>query len=563
MDEENINNLIDTEDFEDFEDDFDGEKFEGFDDEEFDDTEFADTEFDNVDEDDYLDEEEYSNEEDYTDKEDYYNEEGNLSKENSDTIQSAIDNDEDIEDGLHSLFNEVMSIQKEPIESTEEPSKNSEEPLTEITGDSSLSEVDIQDNSFTDEFGNIVVQDKDGENFKLEYIPIQNIVVPNKRARKDAGVDELVTSIKNTGLLCPIVVAPLATEGTYVLIKGKRRLLALAKTGRKEIPCIVNTKIRTTEIPIIEVLYNHYRSYNIKEIIDYIEYLEKEKGINCGDTIEYLLQLNSGDYAKLKDVLTDNDPDIVNPLLQGQSTIDKAFKALEKRRKNETKEQQQQDKAEKVFGEPTESGLSGVKDSGEDAGECNLTDEEIKDLNVSLNNLDEEDKSLDEMVEDGKQMEGFEAHQQDTKHREHMDPAIRKAILARDNNTCRCCELGGESYLYQLDTHHVVPVFLGGKDEVDNGVTLCVLCHSLVHSWSTGDLQIPKSKSEEELKKLSTEEKVLYDFEQRRFKRVIKLGNYIREGMKVKGIKRDQLKKATYEANPGRNKPGQGQKADL
>jgi hypothetical protein len=580
---------VDTSDFED--DSFevtDDDEYEDLDTDEYEDS-FEDIDTDGFDEEEYEDEEyedEYEEEpeEEYEDAEDYQDDNSEYGEEELNTLGNA-DNQSNIDFGAvnsqiaqTSLVGDDLTedldlsdIDTDDFEDAEleetSDTETADQGNYQDTEDVELAEQEIKSASFTDEFGNIVVQEnsKDSQNFTLEYIPIQNIAVPATRARKDAGVDELVTSIKNTGLLCPIVVIPLTTEGNYALIKGKRRLLACAKTGMKKVPCIVNTKVRTTELPILEVLYNHYRAYNINEIIDYIDYLEKEKGINRGDTIEYLLQLNSGDYAKLKDILTDNDEDIVNPLLQGQSTIEKAFKALEKRRKNETKEQQQQDKAEKVFGETKASGLSGVEDSGEDAGEANLTDEEIKEMGINLNSLDDsvEEKTLDEMAEEGKQMKGFEPHQQDVKHREYIDPAIKKAVLARDNNHCKCCGLGGESYVNQLDIHHVIPVFLGGKDDVDSAVTLCILCHSQVHSWSTGELTLPKTKTEEELKALSEEERVLYEFEQKKFKKIVKLGNYIREGMQRKGIKKEALRKTTRDVNPGRNKPGQGQKADL
>ena len=56
-------------------------------------------------------------------------------------------------------------------------------------------------------------------------------------------------------------------------------------------------------------------------MINYIDYLEKEKGILSASMIEYLLQMNSGDYTKLKDILNDDDDDIVSKLMDGTYTI--------------------------------------------------------------------------------------------------------------------------------------------------------------------------------------------------------------------------------------------------
>ena len=101
-----------------------------------------------------------------------------------------------------------------------------------------------------------------------------------------------------------------------------------------------------------------------------------------------------------------------------------------------------------------------------------MSEEDIEELGISSNNKDKDltddgldggsssdkldptkldehldDKSLDEMVDEGKDMEGFEAHQQDPNNREIIDPAIRKAVMSRDNNTCQCCKRGGPDYV--------------------------------------------------------------------------------------------------------------------
>ena len=198
--------------------------------------------------------------------------------------------------------------------------------------------------------GNIVVMDPsfDREYFRFAYVDIENIAVV-KRIRKTKNVEDLVKSIKSTGLLMPIVVAPTVTEGIYVLLSGFRRLLACARVGMKKVPCIINTMVNTPEIPIIEAMYNHIKPYTMQEIIDYIDYLEKEKGIMSASMIEYLLQMESGDYTKLKDILTDNDPDIVSKLLNNEMTISQAFKKLEQRRKKESKEEKELKKANKVY----------------------------------------------------------------------------------------------------------------------------------------------------------------------------------------------------------------------
>ena len=402
------------------------------------------------------------------------------------------------------------------------------------------------ENTFMDTNGDIVVQDRDdnGERFELKYIDIANIAVTN-RIRSNKNVDSLVQSIKSTGLLQPLTVAPLATDGLYVLIAGFRRILACAKAGIKSIPCIVNKKINVPDVPILEALYNHNCNYTMKEIVDYINYLEKEKGISSASMIEYLLQMDSGDYTKLKDVLNDNDDDIVSALMNGQLTIAQAFKKLEQRRKKESKEEKELKKAEQVYGDAEESGADKLAGSGEEADEdVALTDDEIAELSISaddLNNVD--DKSLDEMVEEGKNMEGFEPNKQDYKNREILDPALRKAVLARDNNTCQCCGLTGQEYTEVFDIHHKVEVYLGGTDDIDNLLTTCIICHKMIHLYSRGELHIRPNDE-------------LTPEEQKKFKRVILLGMKIREGMAMKHMKKEELKKVDKAETIGRTKPG-------
>lgn len=426
---------------------------------------------------------------------------------------------------------------------------------TILESDSLLTdEFDIvnKDKDFISDNGEIVLMDTNdpGDGFVIQYIDIENIAVVKRIRKKNTNVEDLVQSIKSTGLLEPLVVTPTKTEGMYALLAGFRRLVACAKAGKRKVPCVVNTKANVPEIPILEALYNHSKSYTIKEIVDYIDYLEKEKGIMSASMIEYLLQLNSGDYTKLKDILNDNDDDIVSKLFDGIYTIEMAFKKLEQRRKKESAEEKENKKAAKVYEDEEGSGADNIAGSGEEtSADEALTDEEIQSLSFSASDLDSEsgeDSSLDEMVEDGKHMDGFEPNKQDYKDRERLDPTLRRAVLARDNNTCKCCLMSGQEYTEIFDVHHIVEVYLGGSDDIENLVTLCTCCHKLVHLYARGELQIrPESELSEE--------------EQNKFKKIVRLGKVIRKGMQMKGMKKDELKKVDKADTIGRTKPGTGQ----
>ena len=422
------------------------------------------------------------------------------------------------------------------------------------------------ESDFISDAGSIVVQDvnDDRENgFTLTYIDIEKIAI-TQRIRKMQSVDGLVQSIQSTGLLEPITVAPTATEGLYVLLNGYRRLQACARAGKVKVPCVVNNRVSTPEIPILEAMYNHSQSYSIKEQVDYINYLETQKGIMNPAMIEYLLQMNSGDYTKLKDILNDNDDDIVTKLFDGVYDIATAFRKLEQRRKKETAEEKENKKAARVYDDEEESGADQIQGSGEEADGDALTEEQIQALSINAENLDDdiEDSSLNEMIEEDKDMNGFKPHKQKVGEREYVDPIIKKTVMARDKSTCQCCKRGGEQYVDILDYHHILPVFLGGADTPENGIMLCVACHRLVHLYSTDDLHVDTALLTGSYNDLSDEDKSHYENEEifedekRRFKRIIKLGSTIRKGIVAKGMNKEQYKKEHSNNGIGRRKPG-------
>lgn len=423
----------------------------------------------------------------------------------------------------------------------------------------------------------------------IDELPLEKLVIAGKRIRQRSSVTSLSQSIKQTGLLMPIVVAPTMTQGTYVLVHGFRRVVAMMSAGSTTVPAIVNKRIKSSEISIVEALYNQYTPYTMRECADFIKYLETERGIMSPSMFEMLLQWNSGDYSKYKDIMDDNDPDIVEKLFGGEFTIAQAFQALEKRRKKESREEKQNKTTAKAYDSEQVEQAEGLLDTGsevEQDGE-GLTEEQISDLMIDPTKLGDDlsDKSLDEMVEAGAKMEGYEPHKQDWKNRERIDPAIRKAVMARDNNTCQCCKKGGPDYVDILDLHHIVEVYLGGEDSVANSITLCLNCHKQVHLYALGKLTIPKTLTAEELDNEAqkalldentkreaagaatiTEQSLIDDFklryrmkyleEQDRYKRIVKLGNIIREGLRQKGMSKEQAAKDYPIDSIGRLKPG-------
>ena len=53
---------------------------------------------------------------------------------------------------------------------------------------------------------------------------------------------------------------------------------------------------------------------------------------------------------------------------------------------------------------------------------------------------------------------------------------LRKKALARDNFTCQKCKREDKTR-NSLEVHHIIPLYVEEKDELDNLITLCNDCH--------------------------------------------------------------------------------------
>lgn len=70
-------------------------------------------------------------------------------------------------------------------------------------------------------------------------IPIDRLETNPKQPRIDIGnLEELISSIKEKGVLEPILVRPSQVGGRFMIISGERRYRASLAAGLKELPCI-------------------------------------------------------------------------------------------------------------------------------------------------------------------------------------------------------------------------------------------------------------------------------------------------------------------------------------
>lgn len=53
---------------------------------------------------------------------------------------------------------------------------------------------------------------------------------------------------------------------------------------------------------------------------------------------------------------------------------------------------------------------------------------------------------------------------------------LKKKAFERDNFTCQKCKIQDKTAKI-LEIHHIIPLVLGGKDELCNLITLCFDCH--------------------------------------------------------------------------------------
>jgi ParB family chromosome partitioning protein len=119
-------------------------------------------------------------------------------------------------------------------------------------------------------------------------------IVPNKnqpRSKfKDETLDELAESIKEFGVLQPIIVRIIEGEDKYEIIAGERRYRATKKNGISTIPALVVEKVTDTaalEMALIENIHRDdlspmEQAYCYKQLIDEFDITHQEMSKRIG-----------------------------------------------------------------------------------------------------------------------------------------------------------------------------------------------------------------------------------------------------------------------------------------
>ncbi|EQF22247.1 HNH endonuclease family protein [Clostridioides difficile CD160] len=365
---------------------------------------------------------------------------------------------------------------------------------------------------------------------ELKTININNIVTSEyKKISRSNTIMGLTSVVSNMGILNPIIVISLEDKDDngneqYLLLEGLRRIYASMRNELDEISAIVlrfdNEDIeKVLEIAsILSAILNRSEKHTAKELWEQINLIEEANDITPA-LIEYLYQLQSGEVMKIKDIMLSEYKEIKDNLLNGDLSIEKAYNKLKSERKKENK----LNKEEKLNKEDTSSFNSNLIDDKEDKNL--LSADKVREV-LDLKNEDIEDKDLDELNKSKKIRENIV---QDVNNREIMDKNIKTAIFMRDDFTCQCCGRGGKRWLGILVGHHIVPVYLGGNDTEENGLTLCSNCHIILHDYLFGN--VPN-----DMNNLSKEEQQI-------FKNIFKYGNIALKAQEIVGMDRKTMKK--------------------
>lgn len=345
---------------------------------------------------------------------------------------------------------------------------------------------------------------------------------PLRNSRKKS-VKGLTQSVKEMGIVNPVHVMvseaysdwlaeetdELFTGNKYVMLDGFRRMYAALRNGIEEIEAVIwefkDPEYGNEVSLVLSLIINKSQKRTWEEVWNLYQVLEARSAM-APSTLEYLLEIDSGDAMKLKDVaMATMYPDVWMSLIDGEKTLDQAYNNLKKLRKEE-------DRASIEDGK----GISEYEDSEGIVGDHSnqdLTDEEAREILEISNSVDNLEFGGDEEDED---MLGLnEGELQSTSERKPLDPVLRNAILRRDDFTCQTCQLGAGITsgiaLGVFEIHHTTAVYNGlesSRDDTGNIsedsdipklLTTCSTCHKLIHLVvrQNGKLGITKEEFDE------------------------------------------------------------------
>ncbi|MEN9808657.1 MAG: hypothetical protein RLZZ488_224 [Pseudomonadota bacterium] len=143
----------------------------------------------------------------------------------------------------------INTLPSKPAKATNEPAQA--EVLAHAKPITSLSEIKTEDLISQTTHGN---QKKEQAVLLISTSQLSPLVDQPRTEFYSSTLDELAVSIKNYGILQPIVVAPTDQQGNYTIIAGERRWRAAQLAGLETVPCILRqpTEHSSLELALIE-----------------------------------------------------------------------------------------------------------------------------------------------------------------------------------------------------------------------------------------------------------------------------------------------------------------------
>lgn len=390
-----------------------------------------------------------------------------------------------------------------------------------------------------------------------QKIPVEQLVLTEfkKQSRAKTRIG-LAASVEHWGVVSPIHVLAMEDNDKYLVLDGVRRVVAAMRNNITEIQCVVwkfdDPDKGKKFANILALMINRVANYDVTEQWEMLQVLEDVNEVQPA-LAEYLLGLQAGEAMKLKDIMLSEMAydEIKEKLIDGSYNIEQAYKKLCTLRKKENALEKEDNTAianpdedgtqtagskrlsDKEVDEKLEIGGSnadfeigepamddvGTDDDSEEQGELAESDvtellQESDAISVDTD-TSKEDKEVTkeeiDAIDKTDELRGSSLYQK-VGQRHPIDPNTRTGTFIRDGFKCRCCGIGGnEAYLSILAFHHAIPVAMGGPDTKENGLTLCVNCHIMLHNYLMGKLQVDYD--------------VLSQSERQRFMRIIKFGN--------------------------------------
>lgn len=433
--------------------------------------------------------------------------------------------EEDLDDG--EKYNEDLDGSEENIES------DSEELALSGVDDSSGIKEDLFLKLTSDAFT------RRSEKILIKQIGFTD---PIKKGRQNT-ITGLTKTVKDLGVLQPIHVMTVPEESEdedykYVLLDGVRRVFGALRNGQTEIDAIVwdfKDKDQGVDLALyISLLLNRNEKRSWGEAWHLYQVLELQSAITPG-TLEYLLQLQSGDAMKLKDVMLCDYEEVKQALLNNEKDLESCYKMLGKLRKEE-------DRLAMEDATGVDKAVEGAEDIKSDSSSNNesesLSEQDVLEL-LEMSDLDDLDDLDSDDFNDLVSQDSDFIGSQEVGDRHMLDPEIKQAVLQRDKFTCQCCGLKMVGARFQLIAiHHKIPVHVveDNCDRLDNLITLDLNCHLSLHVMERAGGSI--LMSEEMFNELPESDQIT-------IKKIRKLALLAIDADKRKGLSKDDVREAT------------------